>query len=176
LGAGKLEVRLFGQFELLRDGRRLIIHTRSAQSLFAYLVLNAGKAHRRERLASLLWPDSSEENARSNPRHELWRLRRALETEAGSYILADDLTIAFNPHSEYSLDVHRLESVPLEGSAADGLIGALSVYQAELLPGFYDEWVSAERDRLNVLFEAKIARLLEILQAEWRWIALGGMA
>jgi hypothetical protein len=37
------------------------------------------------------------------------------------------------------------------------------------LPGFYDEWVSIERDRLNALFEAKIARLLEILLAEGRW-------
>jgi DNA-binding SARP family transcriptional activator len=75
-----LEVRLLGQFEVLRDGRRLTIPTRNAQSLFAYLILNAGKAIRREKLAGLLWPDSSEENARSNLRHELWRLRKAIET------------------------------------------------------------------------------------------------
>jgi len=179
-----LDVRLLGQFDVQRDSRRLAIPTRNAQALFAYLLLNAVIPHRRERLAGLFWPDSSEENARSNLRHELWRLRKALEIEGDSYFLADDLTIAFNPHSEYSLDVHRLESKPLEESATDDLIVALSAYHGELLPGFYDEWVFLERDRLVALFEAKITRLLEILQTEgrwaevldWgnRWIALGG--
>jgi DNA-binding SARP family transcriptional activator len=65
-----LEVKLLGQFEVLQDGRHLTIPTRNAQSLFAYLILNAGKAQRRERLAGLLWPDSSEDNARGNLRHE----------------------------------------------------------------------------------------------------------
>ena len=179
-----LDVRFLGQFEVLRGGRHVTIPTRNAQSLFAYLLLNAGKAHRRERLAGLLWPDSSEENARSNLRHELWRLRKALDSEGETYFVADDLTVGFNPQGEYSLDVHKLDSASLESSTADDLIGALSVYHGELLPGFYDEWVFVERDRLNVIFEAKIARLLEMLQGEgrwgevveWgnRWIALGG--
>jgi len=127
-----------------------------------------GKATARE-VGGLLWPDSSEENARSNLRHELWRLRKALGTEGETFFLADDLTIAFKPFSEYCLDVHKLESAPLETSTAQDLIEVLSAYHGELLPGFYDEWVSTERDRLNVLFEAKIARLLEILQSEERW-------
>ena len=181
--AGMLEVTLLGQFEVLYDGKRLTIPTRNAQSLFAYLILNAGTAHRRERLAGLLWPDSSEENARSNLRHELWRLRKALKTAGDSYFLIDDLTIAFNPHSEYSLDAQKLEGVPLQGSSAGELMAALSAYRGELLPGFYDEWVFVERERLHGLFEARMARLLEILQdagrwaevLDWgmRWIALG---
>ncbi|HZD57472.1 MAG TPA: hypothetical protein VE136_12145 [Anaerolineales bacterium] len=92
-----LEVTLLGQFEVRQDGRRLTIPTRNAQSLFAHLLLNAGQSHRRERLAGLLWPDASEENARSNLRHELWRLRKALETNGESYFLIDDLSLAFNP-------------------------------------------------------------------------------
>jgi predicted ATPase/DNA-binding SARP family transcriptional activator/Tfp pilus assembly protein PilF len=167
-----LEVNLLGQFEVLQDGRRLTIPTRNAQSLFAFLILNAGQAHRREQLAGLLWPDSSEENARSNLRHELWRLRKALEPEGKTCFLVDDLTIAFAPPCEYSLDVQRLEDVPLEGSRAEDLIAAVSVYHGQLLPGFYDDWVFAERDRLQVLFEARMARLLEILQTEGRWAAV----
>ena len=179
-----LDVKLLSQFEILRDARRLTIPTRNAQALFAYLLLNAGKPHRRERLAGLLWPDSSEDNARSNLRHELWRLRKALETEGEAYFTVDNLTIAFGLQSEYALDVHRLEFEPLDSSITDDLINALSAYQGELLPGFYDDWVFLERDRLAALFEAKITRLLEILQAEgrwaevldWgnRWISLGG--
>jgi len=94
-----LDVKLLSQFEILRDARRLTIPTRSAQALFAYLLLNAGKPHRRERLAGLLWPDSSEDNARSNLRHELWRLRKALETEGEAYFTVDNLTIAFGLQS-----------------------------------------------------------------------------
>jgi predicted ATPase/DNA-binding SARP family transcriptional activator len=169
VGAYMLEVKLLGQFEVLRDGRRMIIPTRNAQSLFAYLVLNPAQAHRRERLAGLLWPESSEENARSNLRHELWRLRKALEREGESCFLVDDLTIAFEPQGEYSLDVQMLESAPLETSRPEDLIYALSVYQGELLPGFYEEWVFAERARLAGLYEARMARLLEILQSEGRW-------
>ena len=39
-GVGMLEVRLLGQFEVLRDEKHLAIPTRNAQALFAYLVLN----------------------------------------------------------------------------------------------------------------------------------------
>ena len=120
-----LEVKLLGQFEVLRDGRRLTIPTRNAQSLLAYLVLNAGKSHRRERLAGLLWPDSSEENARSNLRHELWRLRKALESGGEAPFLVDDLTIPFKPPKEYALDVGVLERAAVEGKTADDLIEAL---------------------------------------------------
>ena len=91
------EVRLLGQFEVLLDGKRLAIPTRNAQSLLAYLALHSGVAFRREKLAGLLWPDSSEDNARSNLRHELWRLRKALGAGAASCFRIDDLTITFQP-------------------------------------------------------------------------------
>jgi predicted ATPase/DNA-binding SARP family transcriptional activator len=179
-----LEVRILGQFEILQDGRRLTIPTRHAQALFAYLILNAGKSQRRERLAGVLWPDSSDENARSNLRHELWRLRKTLETDGKSYFRIDDLSIALDPVGEYDLDVKRLENRSIESSSVEDLIEALSIYRGDLLPGFYDEWVEVERERLSALFEAKLSRLVEILQTQerwpevldWgnRWIALGG--
>ena len=163
-----LDVTLLGQFAVLLDGRRLAIPTRQAQSLFAYLVLNAGTAHRRERLAGLLWPDSNEENARGNLRHELWRVRKALKLAADDYFLIDDLTIAFNPQSAYTLDVQHLERVSVD-STADDLLAALSVYRGEFLPGFYADWVLVERDRLAALYERTMGRLLELLQQAGRW-------
>lgn len=169
LETGLLEVRLLGQFEVHQDSQALTIPTRNAQSLFAYLILNAGRAHRREKLAGLLWPDSSEENARSNLRHELWRLRKTFEAGGQTYFLVDGLTIAFAPTNGYELDVHRLESPNVEDSTAEVLAVALSGYRGELLPGFYEEWVAAERERLQVCFETRIARLLELLQEQARW-------
>ncbi|HEX6302665.1 MAG TPA: BTAD domain-containing putative transcriptional regulator [Anaerolineales bacterium] len=164
-----LEVTLLGQFDVRHHGRRIRIPTRNSQALLAYLLLNAGKDQRRERLAGLLWPDSSEDNARSNLRHELWRLRKALKEAGDSYFVIDDVSLAFDPHSQYSLDVHTFESAAAAASSADDLIAALSVYHGELLPGFYEEWVFVERQRLHALFETHMARLLEMLQVEGRW-------
>ncbi len=56
-----LEVRALGAFEVKRDGKPVAISSRPAQGLFAYLVLTAGTSHRREKLAGLLWPDSTED-------------------------------------------------------------------------------------------------------------------
>ena len=76
-----LEVRLLGQFKVEVAGTPVDIPSRPAQSLLAYLILNAGLALRREKLAGLLWPDSSESNARSNLRHALWHIRKALGSD-----------------------------------------------------------------------------------------------
>ena len=73
-----LEVSLLGQFDVRKDESSILIPSRPAQSLLAYLIMTAGTAHRREKLAGLLWPDSSEDNARINLRQALWRVRKAL--------------------------------------------------------------------------------------------------
>jgi DNA-binding SARP family transcriptional activator len=140
-----LEVTLLGEFHLRCSGKTVAITSRPAQSLFAYLILNAGSPHRREKLAGLLWPDSLEETARDNLRHALWRVRKALESASSSrYLQADDLTIGFKDSVDYSLDAAELEKLSDQASS-DELIAVLSNYQGELLPGFYDDWVVSER-------------------------------
>jgi len=183
-----LKVRLLGQFIVELDGQAADIPSRPAQSLLAYLILNAGIAQRREKVAGLLWPESTEANARSNLRHALWRLRKALgkSLQTGrDYFDADDITIAFDATADYWLDTAVLDRKADESWSADELIEAVSVHQGELLPGFYDEWVSLERERLQAVFEHKMQLLLErLVEAgrwseilEWgeRWIALGHM-
>jgi predicted ATPase/DNA-binding SARP family transcriptional activator len=165
------EVRLLGQFEVRRDGEPVPIPSRPAQSLLAYLVLNAGTAHRRERLAGLFWPDSGEADARSNLRHALWRVRKAIETGQPAdprYLIADDISVAFDARSNYRLDVAELQREVREGSA-DVLIEILLLYRGELLPGVYDEWAILERERLQAIFGQKMQRLLERLVADGRW-------
>ena len=58
-----LEVSLLGRFDVRLDGQSITIPSRAAQSLFAYLILNAGVVQRREKLAGLLWPDTTEARA-----------------------------------------------------------------------------------------------------------------
>jgi len=74
-----LRIFLLGQFKLQAEDRLIELPSRPAQSLLAYLALNAGVTHRREKLASLLWPETTETNARSYLRQALWRIRKSLE-------------------------------------------------------------------------------------------------
>ncbi|HEY44462.1 MAG TPA: SARP family transcriptional regulator, partial [Anaerolineae bacterium] len=145
-----LEVRLLGKFEVQLNGEPVEIPSRPAQSLLSYLILKAGVAHRRERLAGLLWPDSDETSARTNLRHALWRLRKAIGDE---YFISDKVTVSFTPSSDYQLDVDILKDQPGEGGTSDDLIRIISIYEGDLLPGFYDEWVNLEREGLRAVFE-----------------------
>jgi len=105
-----LHVRLLGQFELRRDGDIVLLPSRPAQSLLAYLALSAGTAHRREKLAGLLWPNSDDDNARHSSRHALWRFRKAIQGDRGAApcLLTDELAVFFNAGAspdDGSLDV-----------------------------------------------------------------------
>jgi predicted ATPase/DNA-binding SARP family transcriptional activator len=165
-----LEIRLLGTFEVKYKKKIIGITSRPAQSLFAYLILNAETSHRREKLAGLLWPDSLEETARDNLRHALWRVRKALDSASSTRFLhADDLTIKFEASSDYGLDTAELEKMG-EDASADDLAAILSAYQGELLPGFYDEWVVLEREHLQSVFEHHMARLMSLLRDEKRWL------
>src|SRR5438067_5461411 len=98
-----LELRLLGSFDVRLGGAPLLLPSRPAQSLLAYLALSAGSGHRREKLAGLLWPDADDTNARSNLRHALWRIRKVVESDpaAAPYLLSDDVAVSFNAGADY---------------------------------------------------------------------------
>ncbi|MBV9323766.1 MAG: hypothetical protein JO352_08280, partial [Chloroflexi bacterium] len=163
-----LEIRALGQFELRLNGVAVLLPSRPTQSLLAYLALTAGTAHRREKLAGMLWPDAEDDNARNSLRHALWRIRKAIEPDelATPYLLTDDLAVTFNAGADYWLDVAQLAR---GGDTLQELGDSVRVYRGELLPGFYDDWVSLERERLDSVFQHKMQRLLDGLLGERRW-------
>jgi predicted ATPase/DNA-binding SARP family transcriptional activator len=180
-----LRIYLLGQFKLKSDDRPIELPSRPAQSLLAYMALNAGVTHRREKLASLLWPEASESNARSYLRQALWRIRKALESTSLSgedFLQISDISVTFKEHSDYWLDAAILLRAAEEKSLKE-LTETASLYRGELLPGFYDEWVVLERDRLESTYHHKMNLLLErLIKAEawdeaikWseQWIKLG---
>ncbi len=169
-----LEVRLLGQFDVRQDHTPFVISTRAAQSLFAYLLLTVGTLHRREKLAGLLWPETTDANARKNLRTELWRLRQAIGIKSTRkktipYFLVDEISIGFNPESPHWLDASSVLAPLTKQTSTGNLIETLLHYRGELLPGLYDDWVVLERERVRAAFEQKTTRLLEILVEEKRW-------
>ncbi len=161
-----LEIRMLGKFDVQLDGESVDIQSRPAQSLLAYLVLNAGTSYRREKLAGQFWPDSNEQNTRRYLRQALWQLRKVIGQD---YINADNLNIEFDVNSAYWLDASKLEQQAAQDSPSDELIAVVSVYSGELLPGFYENWAVLERERLQSVFDQKMHLTLDRLAKEQRW-------
>jgi DNA-binding SARP family transcriptional activator/energy-coupling factor transporter ATP-binding protein EcfA2 len=166
-----LEIFLLGQFKLTANNTPLELPSRPAQSLLAYLALNAGATLRREKLASLLWGEATESNARSYLRQALWRIRKYLESASlrwEDYLQISEISVTFNNQADYWLDVDQLLK-PTQGQSIEEIIDDIDLYRGELLPGFYDEWVTLERDRLQAAFHQKMDHLLERLIQVRRW-------
>jgi predicted ATPase/DNA-binding SARP family transcriptional activator len=171
-----LTVRLLGQFNVQYEDTPILLPSRPAQSLLARLVLTAGIAHRREKLAGDQWPDASEANALSNLRHALWRIRSSLKRAGANpdaYISANDMVIRFNADAVYWLDALVVVQESKRATATlNDLMQAAAWYQGQLLPGFYDEgsdWATPFRAQFTMAFDRLMARLVERLRDEACW-------
>ena len=116
-----LELRVLGQFEVRVNDAVVLLASRPAQSLLAYLALSAGTAHRREKLAGLFWLDADEDNARANLRHALWRIRKAVEAQPKTAAYWKTLGWAQYRAGNWHAAVTALEKVKELGSAGDSL-------------------------------------------------------
>ncbi len=161
-----LHLDLLGGFECRSAaGTPLGFATRKVRALLAYLAVNAGRAHRREQLASLFWGDRAEAEARANLRKTLSRLREALPAPATDCLAAGADQIALRA------DLVELDALQFERLAADGtpetLERAASLYRGPLLDGFaaageeFDDWLATERRRLDEILQQVLHRLLD---------------
>ncbi|GIK40881.1 MAG: hypothetical protein BroJett011_47140 [Chloroflexota bacterium] len=172
-----LKVYLLGGFRLL-DGEVAVtaINTSRLQALLAYLALRRHAPHPRSHLAFLFWPDSTEARARANLRNLIHRLRQALP-QADRFLHTGDGTLEWRTDAPFMLDVADFEQAitqadqveraggdPAEMRAA--LEQAVTLYQGDLLPSCYDDWLLSERERLSQMFSAALERLILLLETE----------
>ena len=76
MGVPTLHIRLLGELDLRSGGIPLPpFESARAGSLLAYLLLHRAAPQPRQHLAFLLWPDSTESQARTNLRHVLQKVR-----------------------------------------------------------------------------------------------------
>ncbi len=107
--ATELEVRLLGELDLRLGGAALpALESGRAESLLAYLLLHRAAPQPRQRLAFLLWPDSTEAQARTNLRHVLHKLRRGCRTPIASS-RSRPRTLRWRPDAPLRLDVATFE-------------------------------------------------------------------
>ena len=72
-----IRVNLFGAPQVERDGDPLAISRRKVLALLAFLACT-GRAHSRDELLALLWPEADPTDARANLRRDLSRLKKWL--------------------------------------------------------------------------------------------------
>jgi predicted ATPase/DNA-binding SARP family transcriptional activator len=143
--------------------------TRKMAGLFAYLACHPDRAHPRESLIELLWPDADPDAGRQSLSQALSSLRHQFEPPGAapcSVFIADRDAIRLHLPAvttdlaafDHLLDAGRRPdacSIERRRSLAD----AVALHRGELLPGFYDDWVLAERERV---LEGYIGALAEL--------------
>jgi DNA-binding SARP family transcriptional activator len=154
LAEGPAVVLLGGPYVIL-DGTRLEI-PEGSKRLLVFTALNARQVDRRH-VAGCLWPTGSDQRAAGNLRSALWRLKCA----GINLIESDNCSLKLRPGT--AVDVHVVSNWAarlIGGSAAQSDL--CSVYwppdATDLLPGWYDDWMIFERERIR-------QRLLHALEA-----------
>jgi DNA-binding SARP family transcriptional activator len=161
---GLLALRLLGGFDLRRPtGEPVSIARKKAQALLAYLACHPGQLHPRDKLTALLWPEIDDHQARANFRKALFVLRPALASAPASLRLEED-AVALDC-AELDVDVLAFERLVRAGTPP-ALQQAAELYRGDLLAGLavttpaFEEWLTAERERLRELALEALARLL----------------
>jgi DNA-binding SARP family transcriptional activator len=119
----------------------------AVRRVLAHLALR-GPSSRRE-LAAQLWPEASEPHAAGSLRTSLWRVRalhpRLLTCDVDTVELSAQVVVDVR---ELARDVRALRS----GHLSDGLLAVPeTLCEGELLPGWYDDWLVLERERVRQL-------------------------
>jgi predicted ATPase/DNA-binding SARP family transcriptional activator len=158
-----LNIRLLGDFSILAgEGPAIQVDTPRHQSILAFLLLHRDAPQPRQRLAFLLWPDTTDAQAQTNLRQLMHRLRAALPQLSDS-ILTEGRTLQWNAATQFTLDVMKFGCLLTEATQSEsGLVRlseAVELYRGDLLPGLYDEWVIAEREQLREKYTGALEAL-----------------
>jgi DNA-binding SARP family transcriptional activator len=132
---------------------------RAVQRLVAHLCLAPRLT--RTATAGRLWPDVPEDHAHGSLRSALWRLNKAapglVESSGCALRLAPGVRVDVRDLGEWTR-----RAVAPSGEAADVVLPDPALL-GDLLPGWYDDWVLLERERLRQArlhaLEAVAARL-----------------
>lgn len=155
---------LLGRFALLSGGTPVALAP-ATQSVLAFLALRRGRTTRPV-VAATLWPRTDCQRARANLRSALWRI----PVEERGVVVSGDGGVALAPG--VSCDVWDMTEQAgrladdRPATSADLALGSLG---ADLLPAWYDDWVLAERERLNQLRQRALESLCRLLTRVGRY-------
>jgi DNA-binding SARP family transcriptional activator len=142
-GAEDWRLHLLGPWELFR-GRERVHVTLRQQRLIAALALLPLRP--RAVLGELLWPESPNGQAAGNLRAALWRIRHELPSLLE--FRDDDPRLCGRVRIDVEEFRHQLRDIGTINWVYDpGLVRL--IYRAELLPGWYEDWLTFEQERIR---------------------------
>lgn len=151
------EVHLLGGWHLFHNRHPVKVTVRQ-QRLIAVLALYGSQP--RSFLAGTLWPNSSEKQATGSLRESIWMVSHQLP---GLLVEGRD-PLALS--ASVTVDVHTVRRRAAELDRSPGTRGDQrsaemldALRNAELLPGWYEDWVTVEQERWNQLRLTALERL-----------------
>ena len=169
-----LHISLFGRLHCTAGDRAISgLEARKVQELLIHLLLHRTHPTTREALATLLWGERNDTQARKYLRQAIWQLQRALDAACHPItplLRTDADSIEIDPALAIWLDVEQFEhaytatrqitGAELSPAAAELLCQAVQLYQGDLLEGWYQDWCIAERERFQQMYLAMLDKLI----------------
>jgi len=160
------KLSLFGRFSLtFGTADEVAVSAARHQALIAYVGLQTSLVCGREQLATLLWGDTGDANARHSLSQAILALRKKIEPHG--LLIADRASIRF-VESEIWIDVRHFDRLLAIGGA-QSVAQAVALFKTGFLEGFhsgasaFDDWADNERSRLWMLYRSAVEQYAENL-------------
>lgn len=154
-------LKLLGYWRLEREHQPVTVAFRQ-QRLIAALALRGGR--RRSYIAGLLWPDRTDAQASGSLRACLWNIAHQLpgllQPASDPLALAPGIVIDVDELLVRVDRVNRTGLLDVGAPVREGLAGDLQT--ADLLPGWDEDWLRVDQDRL---FRQRLAALEDLANA-----------
>lgn len=164
-------IKLFGGLRVERKGRVLThFRTQKASALLGYLAFHLNQPCNRELLIDMLWQDAESTSGRHSLSMALSFLRTLLKTEGNDPVfIATRQTVQLNSDLfvvdviQFSQLLQQAEITP-EPERIGLLSQVVSLYQGELMHGYYQEWILPQVVRLEEQFIRAVHQLMGLLE------------
>ncbi len=177
---------MLGDFHLFDNEQPVSkIHAGRQQALLAYLILHRDAPQPRQYLAFQFWPDLPEEQSRNNLRQLLHQIRQDLPTNERFLEISASM-VQWHLDTTAHVDIIDFEEALDRASQAErsgnthivvtDLEKAIKLYQGDLLPACYDDWIIPERDRLRQRYREALDRIIALLERQRAYQAAAAYA
>lgn len=181
-----LRVQTLGLFRVWRGGDEVQPgewQRENARRLFQLFLTERGRFLPRDRICDLLWPTLDAGQGESNFKVALYALNNALEPARPpraptTFVVRREMTYGLDPDAAIWLDAAEFERLVVAGNRAerDERERAIEHYRAAvdlyagdyLIDALYEDWSSAERERLQLLFLSTATTLADLLMRDGR--------
>lgn len=161
-----LRLTTFGKAAVTYQGIEIPIANRKCMALLAYLANTTHGSESRERVAGLLWSESSEENARTSLRQAISNLKKSFAVCEDSPFTADRLNVSLHL-ADVSVDLNSMR-VSFKSGLIDSALLERKRLAESFLSGFEDldpafrAWLMVQRQCVHNEFVGYLEDLIAV--------------